>query len=255
MVDVPTQIILAAFKEEDGADDALKQLKAAQKEHLIKVENVAVLRCDQQGKLSIKEPTDRGFAEGAVIGGAVGAVVGVLFGPLVLATAAGGAALGGLVAQLHDSGFDDNRLRELGKSLQPGTSAIVAVIDHVWVAELEEELRKTGADTVTQQLGADIAEQLKAGHDVAYTAIAAGDTAVVARSTSAPDAPDAAAPNAAMPAAASTTAPVTTASPDAPNPVPVDSTAVSTSSVAGAPAQESGSESSTPPPASAPGGS
>jgi uncharacterized membrane protein len=187
MADVPTQVVLAAFHDEDGAEAALKQLVVAQMDHLIKIENVAVLRCDQQGKLSIKEPTDRGFAEGAVIGAAVGALVGVLFGPLVLATAAGGAALGGLVAQLHDSGFDDNRLRELGKSLQPGTSAILAVIDHVWVAELEAELRKAGAEIATQQLGADIAEQLKAGNDVAYTAITAGDTSVVARATSAPE--------------------------------------------------------------------
>jgi uncharacterized membrane protein len=205
MADIPTQVILAAFKDENGAEAALAQLNEAQKEHLIKIENVAVLRCDQQGKLSIDEPTDRGFAEGALIGAVVGAIVGVLFGPLVLATAAGGAALGGLVAKLHDSGFDDNRLRQLGTNLQPGTSAIVAVIDHEWVAELEAELRKAGADTATQQLGADIAEQLKAGHDVAYTAVAVGDTAVVARETSAPEAaPDDS--KAALPSAATSPA-------------------------------------------------
>jgi uncharacterized membrane protein len=186
MVDVPTQVILAAFKDEDGAENALKQLKAAQKEHLIKIENVAILRCDQQGKLAIKEPTDRGIAQGAVLGGAVGAVVGLLFPPLILATAAGGAAVGGVIAKLHDSGFDDNRLKELGKSLQPGTSAILAVIDHIWVVELEEELRKAGAQTVTEQLSSDIAEQLKAGHDVAYTAIMTDNAAVVARATSEP---------------------------------------------------------------------
>ena len=49
MADVPTQVILAAFKNEDGAEVALRQLKEAQKEHLIKIENVAVLRCDAQG--------------------------------------------------------------------------------------------------------------------------------------------------------------------------------------------------------------
>jgi uncharacterized membrane protein len=255
MADVPTQVILAAFKNEDGAEVALRQLKEAQKEHLIKIENVAVLRCDAQGKLSIKEPTDRGFVEGAVIGAAVGAVVGVLFGPLVLATAAGGAALGGLVAKLHDSGFDDDRLRELGKNLQPGTSAILAVIDHVWVAELEAELSKAGADCVTQQLGADIAKQLKAGHDVAYTAIAAGDTAVVARTTSAPESLDGAAPTPAMAAPASADAPATTASSDSPNPVPADSTAGSTSSAAGPPAEDSSPQASKPTPASGAGGS
>jgi uncharacterized membrane protein len=220
MADVPTQVILAAFKDEEGADNALKQLKEAQKEHLIKVENVAVLRCDQHGKLSIKEPTDRGFAEGALIGGAVGAIVGVLFGPLVLATTAGGAALGGLVAKLHDSGFDDQRLRELGKNLQPGTSAIVAVIDHVWVAELEAELQKAGADTATQQLGADIAEQLKAGHDVAYTAIAAGDTAVIARATSAPETAAADGSKEALQPATGAGLPAASGSTDSPTPAP-----------------------------------
>jgi uncharacterized membrane protein len=229
MADVPTQVVLAAFKEEDGADAALRQLKEAQKEHLIKIENVAVLRCDQHGKLSIKEPTDRGFAEGALIGGAVGALVGVLFGPLVLATAAGGAALGGLVAQLHDSGFDDNRLRELGKSLQPGTSAILAVIDHVWVTELEAELRKAGANIATEQLGADIAEQLKAGHDVAYTAIEVGDTAVVARATSAPETVAADSPNPELQPPASPATTATAASPESSPPAASESPTAQTS--------------------------
>jgi hypothetical protein len=35
MADVPTQVILAAFKDEDGAEVALAQFKEAQKEHLI----------------------------------------------------------------------------------------------------------------------------------------------------------------------------------------------------------------------------
>jgi uncharacterized membrane protein len=237
MADIPTQVILAAFKDEDGADVALKQLKEAQKEHLIKVENVAVLRCDQHGKLSIKEPTDRGIAEGALIGGAVGAFVGLLFGPLVLATAAGGAALGGLVAKLHDSGFDDQRLKELGKSLQPGTSAIVAVIDHIWVAELEAELRKAGADTATEQLGADIAEQLKAGHSVAYTAIAAGDTAVIARATSVPEVSATDSPKAELPPAPVTSA--TSGSTDSPS--PADPTSAPVSPTASVPASGAGS--------------
>jgi hypothetical protein len=159
-----------------------------------------------------------------------------VFGPLVVATAAGGAALGGLIAKLHDSGFDDNRLRELGKSLQPGTSAIVAVIDHVWVTELEAELRKAGADTATQQLGADIAEQLKAGHDVAYTAIAAGDTAVVARATSEPETTAADGPQPELPPAPSAATPATDASSEASTPAASAPTSASTAA-----APESGS--------------
>jgi len=180
MSDVPTQMILAAFKTENGADQALEELRRAQKEHLIDINNVAVLRRDQQGKLHIKEPTDMGGGKGALIGGGVGALAGLLFGPVGLAMA-GGAAIGGLAAKMRDSGFNDDRLRKLGESLQPGTSCILAVIEHVWVAELEAQLQQAGADIVTEQLGADIANELKSGHQVAYTVLATDDAVLVAR--------------------------------------------------------------------------
>jgi uncharacterized membrane protein len=211
MTEVPTQVILAAFKDEQGADAALKQLREAQKEHLIDLRNAAVLRRDQEGKLHISEPTDMGGGRGAAIGGLVGGLAGVLLGPVGWA-ALGGAAIGGMAAKLHDSGFKDDRLRQLGESLEPGTSAILAVIDHIWVKELEEELQKAGADTVTEQLSADIAASLKSGQDVAYTAIVTDDTVVAARATvdhsAAPAASPAAPAESAAPAsAAPSTAP------------------------------------------------
>jgi uncharacterized membrane protein len=181
----PTQVILAAFSDENGADQALQQLKAAQKEHLIAVPNVAVLRKDKEGKLHIKEPTDMGAGRGAVIGGVLGGLTGLVFGPIGLA-AVGGAAIGGVIARLRDSGFKDDRLRQLGENLQPGSSAILAVIEHIWVTELQAELEKAGADVVTEELGADIAAQLKAGQDVAYTAVATDSAVGVARITSGP---------------------------------------------------------------------
>lgn len=185
----PTQVILAAFRDENGADAALEQLKAAKKEHLIAIHNVAVLRKDQEGKLHIKEPTDMGAGRGAVAGGVLGGLTGLIFGPIGLA-AVGGAAIGGVIARLHDSGFKDERLRQLGENLQPGSSAILAVIEHIWVTELQAELEKAGADVVTEEIGADIAAQLKAGQDVAYTAVATDTAVAAARITAGPADPE-----------------------------------------------------------------
>jgi uncharacterized membrane protein len=125
-----------------------------------------------------------GGGRGAVIGGAVGALAGLLFAPIGLAVA-GGAAIGGLAAKMHDSGFNDDRLRQLGGHLEPGTSCILAVIEHTWVRELEAQLQQAGADTVTEELGADITRELKAGHQVAYTVVATNDAMLVARATDA----------------------------------------------------------------------
>jgi uncharacterized membrane protein len=170
------QIIVAAFQDEDEADTALKALKEAKKEKLISIDNAAVIRKDEEGKLHIKETADMGGGKGAGIGTLVGGAIGLIGGPVgVVAGGALGAAVGGLTAKLYDGGFKDERLRQIGTSLQPGTSAIIAVIEHRWVAELERELAEEGAEVTTAALAADIAEQLQKGGEVSYTALSSDE--------------------------------------------------------------------------------
>ncbi len=172
MTDVSLQIIVAAFQEEGAAEEALNALKEAKREKLISIDNAAVIRKDDRGKLHIKETADMGGGKGAGVGALVGGAIGLIAGPLgVAAGSALGAAVGGVTAKLYDGGFKDDRLRQIGTSLTPGTSAIVAVIEHRWVAELENELAEEGADVMTAALAADIAEQLQKGGEVSYTAI------------------------------------------------------------------------------------
>lgn len=165
----PVELIVAAFQTEDGAEQALKELKAAKKDHLINIDNAAVIHKDAKGKVHIKELKDMGGGKGAAIGGVTGAVLGILTGGAGLVLAGAGALVGGLAAKLRDSGFDDTRLKTLGDSLKPNTSAIVALIEHRWVGELEKEMEEAGADVLTQTISADIAAQLEAGRESAYS--------------------------------------------------------------------------------------
>ena len=118
-----------------------------------------------------------GGGKGVGIGVVVGGAIGLLAGPVGLAAGSAlGAAVGGLTAKLYDGGFKDERLRQIGTSLQPGTSAIIAVIEHRWVAEIERELAEQGAEVMTAALAADIHDQLKQGGEVSYTAISGEDS-------------------------------------------------------------------------------
>jgi uncharacterized membrane protein len=171
MSEVPVQLIVAAFQDEKSAAMALKVLKQARREKLIGIQNAAVLRKDAKGKLHIQETADMGGGKGAALGGVTGAAIGLIAGPALLVPAAVGAVVGGLTAKLRDSGFSDERLKILGQNLKPGSSAIVAVVEHKWVAEVEKAMAEAGADAVTAALGADIATQLEAGHQVAYSAV------------------------------------------------------------------------------------
>jgi uncharacterized membrane protein len=186
MADVPVEVIVAAFQDLNGASAALEQLKQAKKQGLIKIEDAAVLTKDADGKLRIKETADMGGGKGAVIGGVLGGVIGLLAGPVGWA-ALGGAVVGGLAAKLRDGGFSDARLKQIGDSLKPNTSAIIAVIEHVWVAEVERQMQQAGADTVTAALSADIAKQLEAGKEVAYSAVSTGEGASLSRATAGGD--------------------------------------------------------------------
>jgi uncharacterized membrane protein len=181
MSDVPVQLIVAAFKDEKAAGEALKALKEASRQKLIKIENAAVLTKDAKGKLHIKETHDMGGGKGAALGGVAGGAIGLIAGAALAAPVAVGALIGGLAAKMRDSGFSDARLKKLGEGLKPGSSAIVAVVEHTWVDTVQKAMAQAGADMVTEALSADVAAQLEAGHDVAYTALATQSGMAVGR--------------------------------------------------------------------------
>lgn len=172
MGDVPVELIIAAFQDEKGADAVLKELKQAKREKLIGIDNAAVIRKDEKGKIHIKETAQIGGGKGAAMGAATGAAIGIIAGPLLIVPAAVGALVGGLAAKARDTGFPDERLEKVGEGLTPGSSAIIAVVEHKWVEQLQKELEEMQADVVTEAIAADIHEQLEMEHEVAYNAIA-----------------------------------------------------------------------------------
>jgi uncharacterized membrane protein len=176
MSDVPVQVVVAAYRSQTAANDVLEQMKILQDAGKIKIDNAAVLDRDMNNQLHIRDTKDWGFGKGALAGGAVGVVLGLLAGPVGWAVL-GSAVVGGVAAKMHHTyGFDEARLKKLGESLQPGSSAIVAVVEHLWVAQVEEAMKQQSTDIFVESISKDIAEQLAAGKDVGYSAVSTGDT-------------------------------------------------------------------------------
>lgn len=178
MADAPMQLVVAAFKTEDGAKEAYEEMKVAKKDDLIKILNAAIITMNQKGKVKIHETGDTSGKKGAVIGATIGTIVpgiGNVVGGVV------GAAFGGLAAKLSDSGFRNDRLAKIGEGLKPGTSAIVAVIEHTWVADLENAMQEAGADVVTEAISEDIQNTLASGGEVGYSAVSTDEMLEVSR--------------------------------------------------------------------------
>ncbi len=81
----------------------LKELKQAKRDKLIGIDNAAVIRKDEKGKIHIKETADIGGGKGAAMGAATGAAIGIIAGPLLVVPAAVGALVGGLAAKFIDA--------------------------------------------------------------------------------------------------------------------------------------------------------
>lgn len=178
MSENPIQLIVAAFNSPTKAGELMKELKEGKKAGLVGIIDAAVVVKNAEGKLKItdsKRRSTRGFITGGLIGGAVG----LLAGPVGWA-ALGAGALGALVGKMRGAPLKAD-MQGLGESLTPNSSAIVALIEHTWVSKLEAELAAEGAKIVRDEIKADIANQLNAGGNVLYTAVAGSAVDGVAR--------------------------------------------------------------------------
>jgi uncharacterized membrane protein len=130
------QLISIVFDESAEADRALDLARQVDKKM-----SVAVVRKGFDGKITSQEKGDISTRGGVVAGAVVGGVLTLVGGPLglVAASAVGGAA-GGLVGHAVDRGIPDRYIRDLGRALKPGSSALVVLVPKEGEAALLEKL-------------------------------------------------------------------------------------------------------------------
>lgn len=125
----PVEVFVAAFGNEEQAGAALKDFQAMDHAGSIELIDVAVIVRRADGKVHFEETADPNGKKWAKRGAIAGGLVGLIFPPSILASAAVGAGAGGIWGKVRDKGFTDTDLQAVGKTLQPGTSAIVAVAE------------------------------------------------------------------------------------------------------------------------------
>ena len=129
-----SDLVVVSFKGEDTADQVLNKLQALQKEHLIDLEDACVVVRDASGNVRLKQAMSlvgAGAASGGLTGAMWGTLIGLLFlNPLagLLAGAAFGAGAGALSGSLVDYGIDDEFIRSLGATIEPGSSALFVLV-------------------------------------------------------------------------------------------------------------------------------
>jgi uncharacterized membrane protein len=165
--------LVIAFTAETAGDDALEAMKEAKKQQKFYFENAAVIRQDANGKVHYKETGDMHMGKGAGVGALIGGVLGILGGPAGIAIGASAGAALGAAASHGDAGFRDESLQKVGLALRPGTSAVVAITDEIFLRSLQEQVSIEDIRTIVSNLAGEISYRLNEGKSVALGIILA----------------------------------------------------------------------------------
>ena len=132
------KILAASFPTPEGGSRAGGAMAGALPE---KIGNTAVLYVKPDGSAKFVESKDWGAGRGALLGGAIG----LIGGPVGVVA---GGSIGALASKLRDSGFKNEQLEQLGKSLEPNSSAVVVEIAADAIDTAEELLKPLGVKSV-----------------------------------------------------------------------------------------------------------
>jgi uncharacterized membrane protein len=157
------EIFVATYDTEHGAAAAVKDFQAAQRDGAIDLIDAAVIVHTAGGKVEIEETADPSGKKWAKRGAIAGGVVGLIFPPSIIVSAVVGGGAGGVWGKIRDKGFKDADLKEIGNSLPPGSSAVIAVAEDKMVEQLERALggyKKIAKQVVSAEASAAIVAEV-----------------------------------------------------------------------------------------------
>ncbi len=163
-----SELVVIGFDDMYKADEALATFGRMEKSYVIDLDDAAIVVRKPDGKVQLKQSQDlvsSGAATGGVWGGFWGLLIGLLFlAPIagLLVGAAAGAIGGALGGKYTDIGIDDEFMKQLGATLQPGTSAIFLLIADATVDRVLEDVNGLGGTVLNTSLPDEDEKKLQA---------------------------------------------------------------------------------------------
>jgi uncharacterized membrane protein len=157
-------MLVVVFDSEIKAYEGSRALQELQNEGSINLYAKAVIARDAGGKVEVKQAGDMGPV-GTAVGLLTGSLLGLIGGPVGVAIGASVGMSGGVLYDLAHLGVGEDFLNEVGQSLQPGKSAVVAEVWEEWTMPVDNRMealggvvfRRTSMEVVDEQIEQDVA--------------------------------------------------------------------------------------------------
>ena len=135
-------LVVIVYPTEQKAEEVRQHLFQLQKEHLISLADAVIATKTESGHVKLNQLFST-TAAGAVSGGFWGLLVGVIFLNPLLGVAAG-AASGAIAGALTDVGIDDDFMKGLAESIQPGNGALFVLIREMTEDKVLKDIEQFG---------------------------------------------------------------------------------------------------------------
>jgi uncharacterized membrane protein len=173
------EIFVAVYGSESEAQSTLATIKEMDKQGTLDIIDAATIERAQDGQVHVHH-RDTSTGKGAARGAVAGAVLGVIFPPSILASAIGLGGIGAIVGHFRDKPFDNPDLKQIGEEIEPGQTAVIAVVQDKSIERFATAL--SGYDKLFRQsMDAQMAGEIavvadKVTGEVDATVIATGQT-------------------------------------------------------------------------------
>ncbi len=141
----PVQLVVLGFEGDELGEDLRAELDRLRDGDVIRLVDLLVVRRLEDGEIVAVQRSDLSRDEALAFGAAVGALIGLG------AAGADGMEAGAVwgARELADGHvFDDGDVKAVAGSIEPGTAAALALIEHRWAVPLRNAVRRSGGRQV-----------------------------------------------------------------------------------------------------------
>ena len=128
MSDEPATALIAVYPNRAYADAAAAHLLDVVRSDQLKVDGIAIVTKDLNGKVTAEEVGKSTGKRGSKRGAVLGAVVGTIFPPSILAATVAGAAIGGVIGHVRGNSPAHRRLQSIGEQIDRGHAGVIVVV-------------------------------------------------------------------------------------------------------------------------------
>ena len=156
-----SELIVIGYPDEDRAQQVWEELVKLQNDLVVDLEDAAIIRRDQKGRLHVTTPAHHAVAWGTLSGLFWGVLIGLIFlWPLAPVVGVAGGIMGAALGAAGDLGIKEDFKQRVQDMVQPGTSAIMVIARKVTPDKFEEALRPYGGTVLRTSLSRDQEQEL-----------------------------------------------------------------------------------------------